>query len=121
MIDFPAIYGKALRPAQVAKIFGLDPRTVRKYARELGGIEVFPGTWRFFEKLVKERIDYAIFDNEARKAQVQSNSVGERHSRGQTVSGRFQGQLQGGYRVGKSQKKGAQGNEILVRHGIHFD
>ena len=89
-INFSDTYGKALKPAQVGKIFHLDPRTVRKYARDLGGVEVFPGTWRFFDKLVKERIDHAIFDHETRQTPIPGNSGGEGDSRRQTVPGQLE-------------------------------
>jgi hypothetical protein len=49
--------GPAVTPKQLAELLGLDPKTVIKYAHVWGGVEVLPGTVRFFENLVKERIE----------------------------------------------------------------
>ena len=45
--------GRMLTAPEVARILRLDPRTVRKYARALGGLEVLPGRVRFFEHRIR--------------------------------------------------------------------
>jgi hypothetical protein len=42
--------GECLTASELAEFLKLDRRTVVKYANRWGGVEVTPGTWRFFEK-----------------------------------------------------------------------
>jgi len=44
--------GKALKPSEVSNFFNIDVRIVRKYAKSLGGIEIYPGTYRFFSNVI---------------------------------------------------------------------
>ena len=53
-IDLEANYGRSINPTELAKFLGLDRRTIVKYAPRWGGVEVTPGTWRFFEKRILE-------------------------------------------------------------------
>lgn len=46
--------GKTLTPAELAEILRVCPNTVRKNFHRWGGVEVAPGTYRFFENIVKE-------------------------------------------------------------------
>ena len=46
--------GEPLDAADLAEILGIDPRTVKRYADRWGGVEVAPGTYRFFENRVRE-------------------------------------------------------------------
>ena len=54
--DLKEELGAALTPKEVAKLFGVDPRTVKKYADILGGVEVVPGRLRFFENQIRRFI-----------------------------------------------------------------
>ena len=47
-------FGRPITPKDLAMLLNVDPRTVIKYADRWGGIEICPGTYRFFENLVKE-------------------------------------------------------------------
>lgn len=49
--------GSPLTPKELARMFGISVQTVRRYYPRWGGIEVAPGTVRFFEHIVKERIN----------------------------------------------------------------
>jgi len=61
--EFESIYGRVIKPQELANFLGLDRRTVIKYADMWGGVQVSPGCYRFFENLVKERLDYARIIN----------------------------------------------------------
>jgi hypothetical protein len=65
--------GKALTPQEVADLFGIDARTVRKYSERLGGVEVAPGCLRFFENRIRE-IVYADANNSTRQVTVARGS-----------------------------------------------
>lgn len=62
--DHEKKYGKLITPKELAAFLKLDVRTVRKYASWWGGIEVFPGAIRFFENIIKEKIDELLKKNE---------------------------------------------------------
>ena len=49
-----SMFGRAYSAQELADFLGLDRRTVIKYATTWGGVEVAPGTWRFFEKRIME-------------------------------------------------------------------
>jgi hypothetical protein len=52
-------YGEPLTATQVAQIFGVDRRTVKKYPCHYGGVEIAPGCLRFFEKRIRGIISNA--------------------------------------------------------------
>jgi hypothetical protein len=58
-------FGRAISAKEVAEFFHVDPRTVKKYAHELGGVYLL-GRLTFFENRVRERID-ALQNNQARE------------------------------------------------------
>jgi len=55
--------GKPLTAKDVARILGVDPRTVRKYAVELGGV-LIAGRLRFFEKRIRSSIDASTLQSQ---------------------------------------------------------
>jgi hypothetical protein len=55
LADLQKELGAPLTATQVAKILGVDPRTVRKYPENLGGVWV-AGCLRFFENRIREII-----------------------------------------------------------------
>lgn len=57
-------YGNVLTDVELSEFLGIDPRTVKKYADIWGGVEVSPGKFRFYEKVIRRRLD-ANIDNEA--------------------------------------------------------
>ncbi|MHC1753140.1 hypothetical protein [Humidesulfovibrio sp.] len=50
-------FGESMTPQKVAIFLGVDVRTVKKYGGSLGGVEVTPGRWRFFENRIRRFID----------------------------------------------------------------
>jgi DNA-directed RNA polymerase specialized sigma subunit len=52
--DLENLYGRAMKPTELAKFLGIDVRTVKKYGDRWGGVEVAPGYMRFFENRVLE-------------------------------------------------------------------
>ena len=97
-------YGRALKPEELAAFLEVDRRTVIKYSERWGGIEVSPGKYRFFEKLIRRKID-AQFNNEAREEEMAGHSDVQRSKKGQTVSGRFKKKLPGSGVMGKGGKR----------------
>jgi hypothetical protein len=79
-------YGRVMKPEELAKFLGVDRRTVIKYSDRWGGIEVSPGKYRFFEKLIRRKID-AQFNIETRETEVAGHCDGQRQKKGQIVSG----------------------------------
>jgi hypothetical protein len=49
--------GRTITPKELAKLLRIDARTVIKYAARWGGVEVSPGKYRFFENLVRRKLD----------------------------------------------------------------
>ncbi len=92
-------YGKAMSVADVAKFLALDPRTVRRHAAELGGIEVIPGTYRFFELRLKEILNAKLGD-EKRNPPLARVSHGQREAAPQVVPGRHTRVQKGGNSLG---------------------
>jgi hypothetical protein len=83
--ELESIYGQAIAPKELAKFLGLDPRTVIKYAHRWGGVEVAPGTWRFFDKLIMEVLN-AEFDNETRTKAISWQCISSRDHKTKIVS-----------------------------------
>lgn len=54
--------GRPMTTKQVAEYFGVDPRTVRKYRTELGGVYLL-GQLTFFDKRIQECV-YAMQNQE---------------------------------------------------------
>jgi hypothetical protein len=84
------IYGRSIRPQELADFLGLDRRTVIKYADRWGGVQVSPGRYRFFENRIKEMLNDAWFNNQTREKALASQHHGRRDVVSKTVSGRNQ-------------------------------
>ena len=52
MTELESRYGLSMTPKGLADFLGVDARTVIKYAHIWGGVEVAPGTYRFFENRI---------------------------------------------------------------------
>lgn len=52
-MDLREELGRALTSQEVGELFGIAPRTVRKYSDRLGGVEIAPGCLRFFENRIR--------------------------------------------------------------------
>jgi hypothetical protein len=110
--------GQPITPKDLADCLGVDPRTVKKYYRRWGGIEVSPGCVRFFENRIKEVLN-AEFNAQTRQETLCRNCMGRRRARSyKMVSGCVAKVNASGHRVGKS---GAQKAEEAIKddpHGI---
>jgi hypothetical protein len=115
-----SIYGPSVRPKDLARFLGLDTRTVIKYAQKWGGVEVAPGTYRFFEKRIMEVID-AEFDCEKRPEKIPGKRYGRRCSSTEIVSGRYQEVFSGSGGLGKRNTAGSGKRKIRDSHGIFND
>ncbi|RJP94020.1 MAG: hypothetical protein C4518_04505 [Desulfobacteraceae bacterium] len=62
--ELEAQYGRVIKPQELAEYLKIDKRTVTKFARYWGGIETYPGGWRFFEKIVNEKLESIKNNNE---------------------------------------------------------
>ncbi len=103
--DMQNILGRAITPQELGKFLNLDRRTVIKYAARWGGVEVTPGTWRFFENRIMEVLN-AEQGFEKRHVEVQGKRDGSGPDAAKTVSGREQKVVSGGAHLGKRIKKG---------------
>lgn len=83
-------FGKAMSVVEVAEFLKLSPASVRKHARELGGIEVIPGKLRFFQNILEGRL-HAQLGEEERRPSVARQCDGTRQTKPQVVSGRQPG------------------------------
>ena len=48
--------GEVLKPSDVCRLLNLDCRTVKKHASNLGGFEIYPGCYRFFSKVLLDKV-----------------------------------------------------------------
>ena len=101
--ELTEIYGRSIKPGELAKFLGIDRRTVVKYPLRWGGVEVSPGNWRFFENRVKEVLN-AKFDKEAWKGPLPSERDGKRKNKNEAVSGQNQTIISGSGNLGKRSK-----------------
>ena len=108
-------YGRTIKPEELAGILDIDRRTVIKYADRWGGIEVSPGKYRFFEKLIRRKID-AKFNYEKRQEEVAGNNNGQWAKKRPTVSRPHKGVETGSGLVGKGGK--GKDRKRADRHGL---
>ena len=120
--DLEAVYGRCITDYELAKYFAVDVRTLRKYAAGLGGVMVMPGKYRFFENLLKEKIENAELNHEKRCPPVPSkcsNSGKTRKEETKAISGRQQKNVQKNTIMGGgNQETVKRGNEARSRHGV---
>ena len=104
LTELTEIYGRYIKPDELAKFLGIDRRTVVKYPRRWGGVEVSPGKWRFFENRVKEVLNNAEFDKETWKGPLPSERDGKRKNKSKAVSGQQQTIISGSGSLGNRNK-----------------
>ncbi|MFO7597137.1 MAG: hypothetical protein R6W92_12445 [Desulfocurvibacter africanus] len=95
--ELQAQYGRPLKPKQVAKLFCLDVRTVKKHFATLGGVEVIPGvpgTLRFFENRIRSILDADRNDSAWSSALARHCEDGRQDTGVQMVRQRPQGTTQ---------------------------
>ncbi len=110
-------YGHAIKPEELAEFFGLDRRTVIKYSDRWGGIEVSPGKYRFFEKVIRRKLD-AKFNNEKRKEEMAGHSDGQQSEKGEAISGQLKTDVSRRCAMGNNGKRKV--GKRTSRHGL-FD
>ncbi|MBU1002504.1 MAG: hypothetical protein KKE73_08265 [Proteobacteria bacterium] len=103
-------FGRRIELTTLARYLGVAPNTVRKYASRLGGIEVTPGTWRFFDKRV-ERFIHGKYLQETRGYARAGGGHGPGQDPQEMVPGRFQNVHAGGHPLGGAGPKGAAGDD----------
>jgi len=118
--DMQNILGRAITPQELGKLLNLDRRTVIKYAARWGGVEVTPGTWRFFENRIMEVLN-AEQGFEKRHVEVQGKRDGSGPDAAKTVSGREQKVVSGGAHLGKRRKRETGGEIIPDKFGVFGD
>ena len=110
-------YGCAVTPQELGKLLKLDRRTVIKYAARWGGVEVAPGTWRFFENRIKEGMN-AEQAFEERAIEIQRKHYGSRAYDAEIVPKRKQKFASRGLGLGKRSKKRTGDEAIPDPYGI---
>jgi hypothetical protein len=120
--DLEAEFGRCISDIELAKYINVDVRTLRKYAHWLGGVMVMPGKYRFFENLIKEKINHAELNHEKRCPAVSSERAstrGLREKKTEAFSGQQQKILQKRTDVGGGNQETAKGgNAARSRHGV---
>lgn len=112
-------YGDAITPDELGKYFQLDPRTIKKYAHNLGGVEVAPGKWRFLTKKVMEVIDAEQYPQKWKKTN-QSNRNGKGGDKVETLPGCDKKIVSGSLAMGRRSPKTAGKGDGADRFGV-FD
>ncbi|MCE5262578.1 MAG: helix-turn-helix domain-containing protein [Deltaproteobacteria bacterium] len=110
-------FGECLTASELAKLLKLDRRTVVKYADRWGGVEVTPGTWRFFEKRILEVLN-AEQGFEKRHITIQGKCYGSGANASKTLSRHEQKVISSSSGVGKGNKKGVGRETIPDKFGI---
>jgi hypothetical protein len=120
--DLEAEFGRCITDIELAKYIDVDVRTLRKYADWLGGVMVMPGKYRFFENLIKEKINNAELNHEKRCPPVpskRSNPGTGWEKETKALSGRQQEVLQKRTVVGGRNKETFErGGGSRSRHGV---
>jgi len=109
------IYGKALTPKELAVFLGVDYRTIIKYAETWGGVEVSPGKYRFFENIIRRKLD-AQFDNKEKKKEMEGECNVEWDTKRKTVLRRLDSQQTQRNNMGEGGKR--ETGEKTDRHGL---
>ena len=86
--ELESIYGRSVRPGELAKFLGLDRRTVIKYADKWGGVQVSPGRYRFFENRIREILNDACIDKQTWKKALEGQHHGGGRVASKIISGR---------------------------------
>jgi uncharacterized protein YjcR len=115
--DLENLYGRAMKPTELAKFLGIDVRTVKKYGDRWGGVEVAPGYMRFFENRVLEALN-AEFDKETRKEALSRKCNLPRNHQTDHLSGCNEKILSGGGHLGRRNTKRTGSSVIEDRFGI---
>jgi hypothetical protein len=120
--DLECEFGRCITDIELAQYINVDVRTLRKYADWLGGVMVMPGKYRFFEKLLKEKIKNAELNQKKWCPSVSSERSSARKNRKKetkALSGRQQKILQKRTDMGGRNKETVdRRNGTRSRHGV---
>ena len=116
-VDLEQIYGKSIKPSELAKFLGVDARTVKKYYERWGGVEIAPGHVRFFEKRVLEVLN-AELDYQAWEETIPRKCYDSRNPEAKTVPRLKQEIVQGSGGMGKRDKQNASTESVEDKFGI---
>lgn len=122
--DLSERLGRPIKPQELARILGVDARTLRKHYRQWGGAEICPGVVRFFENRICEilgRCLYAEPNNETREEALRGDRMDRQSKRpDKAFPGRQQEKLSGGNRMGKQRKRALPPKDETGgnRHGV---
>ena len=110
-------YGGCLTATELAEFLKIDRRTIIKYADCWGGVEVTPGTWRFFEKRILEVLN-AQFNNEAGKISLPGQCNGKGNNAAEDISGRFTKIKKGSLSLGRGNTKKDGERAVQDKYGV---
>lgn len=117
MVELEQEYGRAITPQELGKFLSLDRRTIIKYANQWGGVEVAPGTWRFFEKRILEVLN-AQLNKETRSNALPGQCNSQRNNATKGIPGRFTKVEKGCLPLGRENKKGTGGRAVHDKYGV---
>ncbi|ETR67913.1 MAG: hypothetical protein OMM_11077 [Candidatus Magnetoglobus multicellularis str. Araruama] len=71
--------GEVLKPTEVSKLLKINIKTVKKHADELGGVEIYPGCYRFFSKIILDKFKMLLMSENlnAEKAATNKKVISE--------------------------------------------
>ena len=75
--------GEVIKPSDVCRLLNLDCRTVKKHASNLGGFEIYPGCYRFFSKIILNKVKLQRSHEKAAgttKNNKSKDSIDDRHN-----------------------------------------
>ncbi|MGA2781768.1 MAG: hypothetical protein ABSF13_07585 [Smithella sp.] len=110
-------YGACLSATELAEFLKLDPRTVIKYADRWGGVEVAPGSWRFFEKRIMEVLN-AEHNNEKRNVSLPRQCNSSRSNETKDISGQFTKVKKGSLSLGRANQKGTERDTVPDKYNV---
>jgi hypothetical protein len=109
--------GVAITPKVLAERLSVSVQTVRRYYYRWGGVEVAPGTIRFFENKIREILN-ADVGQKASEAPLAGSCQCSRHSTGEAIPRRNRGKSSRRNQVGGACKEDSASLEASNRHGL---
>ena len=110
-------YGRAITPQELGKFLNLDRRTIIKYAHRWGGVEVAPGTWRFFEKRILEVLN-AQLNKETRNNALPGQCDSQWNNATEGIPGQFTKVEKRGLPLGRKNTKRNGENAVPDKYGV---